>query len=175
MPHRLAALLIALLAPAKALWAAEPAPTVPAALQVPAGAELSFSSKITGVQIYACAKKGDAAYEWQFKAPEGIMADNKGAAIGQHAVGPSWTLNDGSKITGEVLARAPAPEAADVPWLLLKTKSVGGAGRLAGITYVQRLKTQGGIAPKDGCDAGHLGAEQRSPYNAQYYFYTERS
>jgi Protein of unknown function (DUF3455) len=37
----------------------------------------------------------------------------------------------------------------------------------------QRVDTEGGIAPRDGCDAQHSGAEARVDYKAAYYFYAQ--
>lgn len=39
------------------------------------------------------------------------------------------------------------------------------------VTYIQRLDTQGGLAPATGCDAAHEGATARIGYTATYYFY----
>ncbi len=42
---------------------------------------------------------------------------------------------------------------------------------MAGVTYVQRLDTTGGLAPATGCDASHVGDTARIDYTATYYFY----
>ena len=67
---------------------------------------------------------------------------------------------------------APDPEA--IPWLMLasETSSGPGSGVLGVITQIARLDTKGGKAPAAGCDATHLGAELRVPYEASYYFYS---
>ena len=36
---------------------------------------------------------------------------------------------------------------------------------------MQRLDTVGGVAPTEGCDETHAGAEVRAPYEATYAFY----
>ena len=130
-----------------------------------------------GVQIYACgAKAGDRAqFEWVFKAPEADLMGDKGERIGRHYAGPTWEANDGSKVVGEVQQRADAPRPGAVPWLLLKAKSYQGDGTFKGVTYIQRVNTEGGIAPRDGCDAQHSGAEARVDYKAAYYFYAQTS
>ena len=43
---------------------------------------------------------------------------------------------------------------------------------MAGVTYVQRLKTVGGVAPTTpACAAGNVGAKTTVPYSADYVFF----
>ena len=137
---------------------------VPANLTVPPGNALLLKVSAKGVQIYTCKPEG-----WVLKAPEADLFDEKGAKVGHHSGGPTWELNDGSAVIGEVKEKAPAD--GTIPWLLLAKKSTRGEGMLARVTFIQRLDTQGGKAPADGCDAGHQGAEARIDYTGSYSFY----
>jgi Protein of unknown function (DUF3455) len=152
-------------------------PAVPNNLKVRDGQTVLLKAVGQGVQIYACsAKAGDATqFEWAFKAPEADLMSDKGERIGRHYAGPTWEANDGSKVVGEVLQRAEAPRPGAVPWLLLKAKSNQGDGTFKNVTYIQRVKTEGGAAPRGGCDAQHNGAEARVAYEATYYFYAQTS
>jgi hypothetical protein len=152
-------------------------PDVPGNLKVPEGQMVLLKAVGQGVQIYACgAKASDPThFEWVFKAPEADLVDDKGEKIGKHYAGPTWEANDSSKVVGEVLERADAPRTRTVPWLLLKAKSNQGDGRFKSVTYIQRVNTEGGAAPRDGCDAQHGGAEARVDYKAIYYFYAQKS
>jgi hypothetical protein len=71
-----------------------------------------------------------------------------------------------------VKARANGERAADIPLLLLTAKSSGAAGRMAAVTSVQRLNTEGGNAPATGC-ASPLDAGKRikEGYTADYVFF----
>src|SRR5207245_8699331 len=93
-----------------------------------------------GVQIYECRVKKDSpqATEWAFVAPEAELWDAQGKRVGKHYAGPHWEHVDGSKVFGTVKARADAPMAGAIPWLLLKTKSVGPDGAYAKVTSIQR-------------------------------------
>ncbi|MGY4830942.1 DUF3455 domain-containing protein [Sphaerotilaceae bacterium SBD11-9] len=126
-----------------------------------------------GVQVYEC--RADAASpagaKWVFVAPQAELFDAQGALRGTHYAGPHWEAADGSKIVGQVESRAEAPQAGAIPWLLLSTRSVGGAGRYAGVTRVQRVNTSGGALPAKGCDANAVGAVDRVPYTADYLLY----
>jgi hypothetical protein len=127
-----------------------------------------------GVQIYECrAKKDDPqAVEWAFVAPEADLFDPKGTLVGKHYAGPHWESLDGSKVVGSVKARADAPQAGTIPWLLLATKSVGPAGAFAGVTNIQRVNTAGGAAPSaESCTQASLGKRSRVNYTADYVLF----
>jgi Protein of unknown function (DUF3455) len=123
-----------------------------------------------GVQLYECRAKAGAASgaEWVFVAPEAELRDALGQDAGKHYAGPHWEAPDGSRIVGTVRARADAPQAGAIPWLLLAAKSVGGEGRFARVTSVQRVNTVGGVAPARSCDTSTIGAVERVPYTADY-------
>ena len=72
---------------------------------------------------------------------------------------------------GTLKARADAPSATAIPWLLLATSTSGARGRFSGVTSIQRVNTAGGTAPLSGCDATTLGRVARIPYTADYHFF----
>lgn len=147
-----------------------PAPEVPASLRPPAGEVLFLDAHASGVQIYECTSRPEG-YAWVFRAPEAVLADGAGHALGKHFAGPTWQSGDGSSVVGEVKAHAPAPAAADIPWLLVSAKSTSGSGVFTPTTSIQRLDTKGGIAPAGGCGAASDKQVARVPYTATYYFY----
>lgn len=123
-----------------------------------------------GVQIYACKASG-SSYAWVLKAPDATLADAKGRVIARHFAGPSWQANDGSTVVGESVNVSPSPDAGAIPWLVLRAKSHAGNGEMATVQYIVRERTEGGLAPASGCDAGHAGKEVRVPYSAVYLFF----
>ena len=148
---------------------------IPAPLQVPPTAALTQQLHAVGVQIYRCtADKSDPArFAWQLRAPEASLFDHSGVEIGKHYAGPTWEARDGSKVVGEVAARA-SPDPSAVAWLLLNAKSTSGSGIFASVRFVQRLRTAGGNAPPDGCSPASADSEVRVPYSAEYWFYAEK-
>jgi len=146
-------------------------PDVPPGLRPPAGQVPYLEALATGVQIYECSRKGDAAFEWAFKAPEAALADRSGNSLGKHYAGPTWESTDGSAVVGEVKARDPGPTASAIPWLLLSAKSNTGSGTFSSAKSIQRVATAGGIAPAAPCTASNLKEVARVPYTATYYFY----
>ena len=152
-------------------------PHVPSSLAVAPDQKLLLSADASGVQIYECrADKTDATkFLWAFVAPEATLADAHGNPIGKHYAGPTWEAQDGSSVNAQVVARENAPQAGAIPWLLLSAKSTAGSGVLSGTKSIQRIKTAGGNAPPEGCDASHAGAVVRVPYTAVYRFYGNAS
>jgi hypothetical protein len=177
----------ALLAAALALCGCAGAPARPAAsdpsaaclaplpdpsVALPAGHGLAFALDATGVQIYTCAQ-GASGPAWTFTAPEAQLLDAPGRPAGTHFAGPTWRALDGSAVAGARVAGA-TPDPTAIPWLLLRATSHSGNGRMGDVTFVQRVATRGGVAPVGGCDAGHLGATARVPYDAVYCFAVAR-
>ena len=139
-----------------------------AELDPPSG-HLVLDTTASGVQIYECSYDKDHQLGWVFKAPSATLYDASGTMVIKHSAGPAWQANDGSRITGQVMAQTPSDEVDSVPQLLLRAKNVGGSGILADVHYVQRLKTRGGAKPSANCTTEHqLGS---APYIAVYRFY----
>jgi hypothetical protein len=155
-----------------AACAAVPAP-VPPALDPGAGQRALMQLSATGVQVYECrAGSANAAAAWTFVAPEAPLLDARGRVVGQHGAGPIWIAADGSRVVGSVEARVDAPAAGAIPWLLLRTRSTGGPGAFERVSSIQRLNTEGGVAPASGCSPGTVGAQARVPYRADYRLFT---
>jgi len=95
--------------------------------------------------------------------------------VGHHGAGPHWTALDGSKTIGTVKARSGGQRAADIPWLLLGAKSDGTPGKMATVTSVQRINTEGGNAPAAGCaTASDAGKRVKEGYTSDYVYFTAR-
>ena len=163
---------VLLLAGAQASRAAE---AVPAALQPPAGYTVAFTAKAAGVQIYTSTADGGAALKWVFDAPLAELNGHKGVI--HHYAGPSWEASDGSKVSRDTDApviTVPAKRASsDIPWLLVKVTADPAAGILNKVVYVQRLSTQGGVAPAK--PPIRVGTKVGVPYTATYVFYAKSS
>ena len=146
---------------------------VPPQIQAPAGEQLLLQVHAKGDQIYTC--KGDAGLlSWALKAPDAQLFDKDGKAFGKHFAGPSWEAGDGSRVTGKAVANVPSPDADSIPWLLVNIVGHEGSGVLSRATTIQRINTKGGKAPASGCDTGHVGAEVRVAYSADYLFYVPK-
>jgi hypothetical protein len=146
-------------------------PDVPPKIAASVNEEVVLIAHASGAQVYLCQAGADQKLSWTLKAPDAELADAKGKNIGHHSAGPAWKLTDGSEVTGKASARQDAPSPADIPWLLVNVTSHSGSGALTKVTTIQRIHTKGGQPPATGCDEAHRGAETKSTYTAEYYFY----
>jgi hypothetical protein len=130
-------------------------------IEVPVGLSLLLKAKGEGVQVYGCVNGS-----WILQAPTADLLDEQRRVIGRHYAGPTWQLNDGSLVEGEVVSKQVPSETTSIPWLLIK--SVRGTGRLEAVQFIQRSETRGGIAPSGNCSQA---TTVRVPYTAMYSFY----
>ena len=105
-----------------------------------------------------------------------VVADGMIRAAWQHS-------RDTSTVWGEV---KPGNSSSDstfvatgaIAWLLITVVGAQdgptGSGKLTGTTFIQRLKTSGGVAPSMGCASlSDLGNKAFVPYTADYFFYRQ--
>ena len=147
--------------------------TLAPAVQVPAGNMVALETVGVGEITYECRDKKDMAgqYEWVFVGPDAALNDRSGKKIGKYFGPPAtWESMDGSKITGAQVAVSPAG-AGNIPTQLVKANPAMGAGAMMGMTYIQRVATQGGTAPAMACDADSKGKKEIVKYKADYIFY----
>jgi hypothetical protein len=150
---------------------AGPEATAPVTLKVPPGNKLTMVLVGSGYQDYQCVDK-EGVPTWSLTGPEATLYDSDTKQAGTHSPGPTWKYKDGSVVHGKVVAQAPSVAPSSIPQLLLAaTSEAADGGAFAGLSYIQRLRTVGGLPPDYGCDAVHLGAKLGKQYSAFYLFY----
>jgi hypothetical protein len=138
---------------------------VPETIAAP-GESVVVAMHAEGAQLYECKADAGGKLVWQFREPIAtLLVDGKTA--GRHYAGPNWEHNDGSAVAAKVVARAPGRNATDIPWLKLEVTERRGSGVLSGVTTVQRINTQGGVA-EGACEKP--GAYLSVAYAAEYVF-----
>ena len=146
---------------------------LPAAVQVPAGNRVAMETVGVGEITYECkAKAGMAdAFEWVFVGPKAALNDRSGKTVGSYFGPPAtWVSLDGSRLTATQLAVAPGASGS-IPLQLVKANPATGEGAMSGVSYIQRVATQGGVAPVAACAAANAGARQIVAYRADYIFW----
>jgi len=138
-------------------------------LELPAGQELELEAEAVGTQNYTCSLGANGAPAWVFTAPEATLY-RRGRVVATHFAGPTWKANDGSTVVASRIAGF-SPDPSAIPWLRLGATSHTGHGRFSEVSQIQRVATQGGLAPAaSGCTVGTLGAVAKVPYTATYCF-----
>ena len=146
---------------------------LPDAVKVPAGHRVALETVGVGEITYECRAKADSAgvFEWVFVGPKADLNSRGGAKLGSYYGPPAtWENADGSKVTATQQAVAPAA-AGSIPLQLVKANPAMGMGAMNGTTYIQRVATQGGVAPAAPCTQANLGEKQVVKYQADYIFY----
>lgn len=146
--------------------------TLPEAVRVPAGHTQTLYSVGAGELTYECREKKDmaGAFEWAFVGPVATLSSTSGDILGRYYAGPTWEARDGSKVTGKQVAVSPAAPGS-IPLQLVKANPSTGEGAMAKVSYIQRLNTQGGVAPSLPCGTDQKGQRQQVVYKADYVFY----
>lgn len=147
---------------------------LPDAVKVPAGHRPAGEAVGTGQLTYECREKTamPGTYEWVFVGPNAVLTNRAGTRVGTYYGLPAtWESTDGSKISGTQLAISPGASGS-IPLQLVKTDPAVGSGMMSGVTYIQRVNTQGGVAPTMPCDATNTGKRELVNYQADYIFYT---
>lgn len=147
--------------------------TLPETVRVPAGHRVALETVGVGQIAYECrAKTGlTGAHEWVFVGPDARLLDRSGQQVGTYFGPPAtWKATDGSQLTGKQLAVAPAG-AGNIPLQLVQANPAMGNGAMSGVTHIQRVNTQGGVAPASACGPANLGARQIVTYKADYIFW----
>jgi hypothetical protein len=146
--------------------------TLPEAVRVPMGQKVMMATTGVGQITYECREKKDTAgqHEWAFVGPMATLYGTDRKAVGKYYAGPTWEAADGSTVSGKQVGVAPA-SAGNIPLQLVKADRSMAGGAMAGVSYIQRLNTKGGVAPSTPCDATTKGQRQQVAYEADYVFY----
>jgi hypothetical protein len=147
--------------------AAQEGPSVPAAIAVRAGHKVFLVGHATGVQSYKCNK---VSLTWETAStPDAKLTDDKGELVATHFGGPTWQARDGSTVVGARVEGVAV--AGTIPLLLLRAASTApgpDGDQFVKTTFIQRVKTTGGVGPVGSCAAGET---RDVPYTADYYFW----
>jgi hypothetical protein len=161
-------------------------PPVPAGLEVPAPNQAFLLGHGVGTQNYVCQPTGPLGrVDWVLFTPQATLFDDQRKQLTTHFFSPNPKDNvvrvtwEDSRDTSTVWARAIASATVNsdaVAWLLLQVVNtqVGptGGSTLSGTTFIQRVNTEGGLAPATGCDVlSDVGHKAFVPYTADYFFY----
>jgi len=159
--------MIALLASAAALalHAQGARAEMPPAVAAP-DATVVLTLRAEGAQIYECKAADDGKLAWAFREPIATLILG-GTTVGRHYAGPVWEHVDGSSVHAKAVGTAPGASGNDIAWLKLEVVDRHGSGTLAGVDFVQRINTSGGVL-RGACE--QAGSLRAAPYSADYVF-----
>ncbi|WP_438766063.1 DUF3455 domain-containing protein [Kushneria sp. TE3] len=141
-------------------------------VQVPDGNTVALETVGVGAIKYMCETNDAGDVAWVFKGPSAALNDSDGDQVGSYYGPPAtWEALDGSKVTGTQVGTADNGDD-NIPLQLVEANPAEGEGAMTGVSYIQRLNTEGGVAPDTACDADHEGATAIVTYQADYIFWT---
>lgn len=147
---------------------------IPAMVRVAMGNQVVLEAKAQGSIQYECREDTQRItrnYAWAMVGPKATLTDENGKEVGRYFGPPaSWEHTDGSKVTGSEVAKSFNGDK-NIPLQLVKAEPAAGQGVLIGVSYIQRLATEGGIAPQGKCTEKTLGEKIEVPYKAKYVFW----
>lgn len=165
-------------------------PEVPTNLVVDEGHVPYLQSRAYGTQNYICLPSATGV-AWKLFGPQATLYPmNAPVQIATHYLSPNpdeqgtpratWQhAHDGSAVWARAIQTSLDPNyvaAGAIAWLKLEVVgsadgSIGGS-QLANTTFIQRVNTEGGVAPSTGCSTpAQLGAISLVPYSTDYIFY----
>lgn len=169
-------------------------PPVPVGIEVDAPNEAFLVGHAVGTQNYECQPVDSLGrVGWVLFTPQATLFGDLDEQLITHFFSPNpeegnivraaWQDSWDSSIVWAVAIAfsddANFVKAGAIPWVKLDVEHTGfrngptGGDTLSKTTFIQRLNTEGGVAPSTGCDRPtHVGKKAFVPYAADYFFYT---
>lgn len=145
--------------------------TLPMAIMVPAGHTVVLETTATGMLNYECRPSATGPYAWVLISPQANLLDRTGKDVVAYSGPPArWTHIDGSSVVGNPIAVAPNGEYT-LPLQLSRAEPSMGSGVLQNVSFIQRIKTKGGVEKTKPCGASNTGEKLTLPYQADYIFW----
>ena len=171
-----------------------PAPSVPDNIKVPSGNAAFLVGHAIGTQNYECQPVSSLGRPgWVLFTPQATLFDGQNQQLTTHffspnpsetfTIRPAWQHSeDTSTVWGRGRASSADPtfvEPGAIPWLLIERAGTRpgptGGTALTVTTFIQRVNTEGGAAPTEGCERPpDIGSRAFVPYEADYYFYRQQ-
>ncbi|MDW5443373.1 DUF3455 domain-containing protein [Polaromonas sp. SM01] len=145
--------------------------TLPQSVLVPAGHQVVLETTATGLLNYECRPTATGPYAWVLMSPQANLLDRTGKDVVAYTGPPAkWTHIDGSSVVGTQVAVSPNGEYT-LPLQLARAEPSMGSGVLQNISFIQRIKTKGGVEKTKPCAALNTGEKLTLPYQADYIFW----
>jgi len=146
--------------------------TLPQSVLVPTGHVVALETRASGVLNYECRPTATGPYGWVLMSPKASLLDRAGKEVAAYSGPPArWTHIDGSSIVGNQVSVASNGEF-NLPLQLSRAEPSTGSGALQNISFIQRIKTKGGIVEKTKpCSDLTPGQKVTLPYQADYIFW----
>jgi hypothetical protein len=162
-------------------------PPVPTGLEVLAPNVAFLLGRGVGTQNYACQPTDLLGHvAWTLFTPQATLFSDEREQLITHFSSPNpveggvvrvtWQDSQDTSSVWALGVKAATVKSTAIPWVKLQVVGAkdgpNGGDTLSGTTFIQRVNTEGGLAPKTGCDTlNDAGHKAFIPYTADYFFY----
>ena len=150
------------------------------AVRVPAGYQVALEAHGSGELLYSCQaiKRAPYQYAWLLQTSSMRLQDSYGRTINYFpGTRTRWVHSDGSQLVAQESVEAPG-DGTNLPQQRAKVEvpsTPGMPGALGKVTYVQTLRSVGGVVTTKPCVAGNLGMRVSVPLESDYVFWQPSS
>lgn len=142
----------------------EPEPSI----APPQGSTEVLRLDASGEQIFRCTRDSKGWF-WHFESPNAYLFEPvHNQAVAKHGFHFSFVHNDGSKLVTRIIRYRPKKDA--LSEALFSVTEPALSGQFAGVRFVQRINTLGGL-PDKRCTEARQGELLHVPFQAQFVFY----
>lgn len=146
---------------------------LPEVIRVPPGNKAVLEAQGKGNLLYECqaVKRTPFEYAWLLQNTSLQLEDSYGKTIVYYpGARARWVHSDGSQVLARKLVEFRGDNQ-DLPLQRATTESSPKPGALENISYVQNLRTHGGMVTDKPCTSAGLGMRVSVPYEADYVFW----
>ncbi len=151
-------------------------PTLPADIRVPAGHQAVLEARGIGELQYECQATSRAPwqYAWLPRDRSIELRDTANNSIMLARSARAWIHRDGSELVVREFVEVDNG-APNLPLQRARVEASTLPGTLSNISYIQRIRTVGGLPSVRNCSAAEVGMRVRVPYEADYVFWRQLS
>jgi hypothetical protein len=147
--------------------------TAPEPIRVPKGHQAVLEAQGRGNLLYECQaiKRAPFEYSWLLQNTALKLEDSRGQSISYlPGTRARWIHSDGSSVSAREFVQVPS-NGKNLPLARATAEMSAGTGVLDKVSYIQTLKTVGGVVTSPVCTAGNLGMRVSVPYESEFVFW----
>jgi hypothetical protein len=151
--------------------------TIPEPIRVPQGHQAVVDATGRGTLVYECQaiKRSPFQYSWLLQTASLKLEDTRGQPVtylpGSRA---RWIHSDGSSVSAREFVEV-AANGKNLPMVRATAEMSVGPGILDKVSYIQMIKTSGGMIASPLCTEATLGMRSSAAYEAEFVFWRPSS
>ncbi len=147
-------------------------PSLPSDIRVPAGHQAVLEARGSGALQYECqaVNRAPFQYAWLPRDRSIELRDSNNNSIVLARSARAWSHRDGSELAVKEFVEVNNGDP-NLPLQRARVEPATLPGALNNISYIQRIRTVGGLPSTRNCSSAELGMRVSVPYEADYVFW----